>query len=337
MDFWRSILDLARRRLIGPPIIVLALAVAAAAFLLTPTRYVVTTSMLLTTPAAGGTLNADPDIPVGLTNPLLQFSDGLRTTSGMLILAMNGPEVQQDLGVVEGGPTEVTIDDGRSNPDLLGISGNGPFIYVKVDSDSAATARMILERARQRISAELVERQRMLRAPTSTHISILDVVPPTAPKAEIEGKVQMAGVGLVLTVVLGFGIAYLAQRRGLFERRRAAAAAASGEPQEEPPVVDLSSSEPEEEGPSAEVDREHGDAPPAGESEDEAASAADPSQNGAAPAADPSQNGAAPAPDPSQNGAAEMEDSGALLVSDDGMPTGPIEVIRVGAPRSSTD
>ncbi|RVX46653.1 hypothetical protein EDD27_9545 [Nonomuraea polychroma] len=307
----------------------LALAVAAAAYLLTPTRYVVTTSMLLTTPAAGGTLNADPDVPVGLTNPLLQFSDGLRTTSGMLILAMNGPEVQRDLGVVEGGPAEVTIDDGRSNPDLLGISGNGPFIYVKVDSDSATTARMILERARQRISAELVERQRMLRAPTSTHISILDVVPPTAPKAEIEGKVQMAGVGLVLTVVLGFGIAYLAQRRGLFERRRAAAAAASGEPQEEPPVVDLSSSEPEEDGPSAEEDPEP--------SQNGAAPAPDPGQNGAAPARDPGQNGAAPAVDPSQNGAAEMEDSGALLVSDDGMPTGPIEVIRVGAPRSSTD
>ncbi|NRQ32520.1 hypothetical protein HII36_11815 [Nonomuraea sp. NN258] len=299
--------------------IVLALAVATAGFLITPTRYVITSSMLLTTPAAGGTLNADPDIPVGLTNPLLQFSDGLRTTAGMLILAVNGPQAQRDIGVVEGGSTEVTIDDGRSNPDLLGISGNGPYIYVKVDSDSAATARSIMERARQRISAELVERQRQLRAPTSTHISILDVVPPLTPKAEIEGKVQAAGVGLVLTIVLGFGIAYLARRRGLFERFERFGSGgdeAEAEADADASVVTVTSADPEDDPEESEESEE---------SEEEDSEEGDSEQE-----EDPEPEKA----DVSENGAVESEDHRALLVSDDGIATGPIDVIRVGSPSS---
>ncbi|MFF5210352.1 hypothetical protein [Streptosporangium sp. NPDC000396] len=188
--------------------IVLSLVAAALAFFLVPTSYVSTASMVLTTPATGGTLSTDPTRPIGLTNPLLQFSDGLRVTAGILILSMNTPEVAAELGVVENGPTQLTINDGRTNPDLLGISTNGPFIYVEVRSRSAAAAQDVVLRAKQRIRDELGKRQQALRAPRSTFISIVDVVPSSTPEAKMSGKLMAAGGAMFLVLFVGFGIAY---------------------------------------------------------------------------------------------------------------------------------
>ena len=212
MDFWKSILFLLRKKSVGPPVIALSLIVAGLVYSLVPTVYVSTASLVLTAPPAGGTLSRDPDRPGGLTNPLLQFNDALRTTAGILILAMNDPKVQAELGVVEGGPTELVIDDGRTNPELLGISTTGPFIYVEARSTSAATARQVAIRARARIQQELDRRQRALRAPKSTFIWTADVVPPSTPEASITRKLTAAGAGLLVTLFAGFGLAYAVTR-----------------------------------------------------------------------------------------------------------------------------
>ncbi|MEV5412354.1 hypothetical protein AB0K60_26420 [Thermopolyspora sp. NPDC052614] len=173
-----------------------------------PTVYVSTASMVLTAPATGGTLSQDPTKPGGLTNPLLQFNDGLRTTAGILILAMNAPDIMAELGIVDGGPTSLVINDGRTNPELLGISTNGPFIYVEAESTSAAAARDTTIRAKKRIQAELVARQQALRAPRSTYIWMADVVPPSTPEPKLSAKFTAAGAALVVTLVAGFGLAY---------------------------------------------------------------------------------------------------------------------------------
>ncbi|MGV9324347.1 hypothetical protein [Streptosporangium sandarakinum] len=222
MDFWKAVFALVKRRFIGPPLIVLSFAAAALAFHLVPTTYVSTASMVLTTPATGGTLPADPTRPTGLTNPLLQFSDGLRVTAGILILSMNTPEVAAELGLVKGGTTEITINDGRTNPDLLGISTNGPFVYVEVRSRSAAEAQKVVVKAKQRIRKELLTRQQALRAPRSTFISVVDVVPSSTPEAKVTSRLMAAGGVLFAVLAVGFGVAYGVTETRAGRRRRAA-------------------------------------------------------------------------------------------------------------------
>ncbi|MFF0575052.1 hypothetical protein [Streptosporangium saharense] len=215
MDFWKTIFGLARRKAIGPPLAVLSVISATLVFLLLPTYYVSTASMVLTTPATGGTLSADPTKPLGLTNPLLQFSDGLRVTAGILILSMNTPEVAAELGVVPDGPTQIVINDGRTNPDLLGISTNGPFVYVEVQSRSASAAQDVVLRAKQRIRRELANRQQALKAPRSTFITVVDVVPSSVPTAKISGKLTAAGATMFLVLFGGLSIVYgVTQLRG---------------------------------------------------------------------------------------------------------------------------
>ncbi|MEV8634654.1 hypothetical protein AB0395_23660 [Streptosporangium sp. NPDC051023] len=208
MDFWKTIFGLARRKAIGPPLAALSLVSAALVFFLIPTYYVSTASMVLTTPATGGTLSADPTRPLGLTNPLLQFSDGLRVTAGILILSMNTPEVSAELGVTPDGPTQIVINDGRTNPELLGISTNGPFVYVEVQSRSAPAAQDVVLRAKERIRRELANRQQALKAPRSTFITVVDVVPSSVPTAKISGKLTAAGATMFVVLFGGLSIVY---------------------------------------------------------------------------------------------------------------------------------
>ncbi|MGR6912911.1 hypothetical protein ACU635_01490 [[Actinomadura] parvosata] len=212
----------------GVPVAVVAVGLALAAYFLLPTRYVSTASMVLTVPATGGTLETQPESKPGLTNPLLQFNDALRTTAGILILATNTPDVYKEIGAPDGGPTHVVINDGRTNADLLGISTNGPFVYVEVESDDPATVREVMRKAQQRVRLELGKRQTALHAPISTHIGIMDVMPPSGPRAQLGDRLQFAAFGGMFGVVAGIGVAYGIQRV------RWGRTAAEPEPQPEP-------------------------------------------------------------------------------------------------------
>ncbi|MGI5268598.1 hypothetical protein ACQEUU_05560 [Nonomuraea sp. CA-218870] len=220
MGFWKTVVGLALRKSVGPPVVVAAVLLALAGWLLVPNRYVSTASMVLTVPASGGTLETLPESKPGLTNPLLQFNDALRTTAGILILATNTPEVAASLGVAEGGPTSLTINDGRTNPDLLGISTNGPFVYVEVESTSPRVVREVMAKAQQRVKLELAERQVALDAPISTHIGILDVMPASVPKPIVQDRLMAAAGGAFAGVTLGLALAFALTRLGVPSRLR---------------------------------------------------------------------------------------------------------------------
>ncbi|MFC5820038.1 hypothetical protein [Nonomuraea harbinensis] len=220
MGFWKTVVGLALRKSVGPPVVVAAVLLALAGWLLVPDRYVSTASMVLTVPASGGTLETLPESKPGLTNPLLQFNDALRTTAGILILATNTPEVAASLGVAEDGPTSLTINDGRTNPDLLGISTNGPFVYVEVESTSPRVVREVMAKAQQRVKLELAERQVALDAPISTHIGILDVMPASVPKPIVQGRLMAAAGGAFAGVTLGLALAFAITRLGVPSRLR---------------------------------------------------------------------------------------------------------------------
>ncbi|GGT37370.1 hypothetical protein ACFFV7_28190 [Nonomuraea spiralis] len=213
MEFWKAILGLLRRLLIGPPLLLLSILVGVVVYAVLPTHYTTDVSLVLATPVNGGTVNSDKT-KQGLTNPFLSFNDALKTGASIVILAMNTQDVWTELGAPKDGPTEITIDDGRSNPNVLDI--NGPYIYIRVDSDSPQQATAVLMAGRERVASELFKWQKTLGAPANTFITSTDIVPPSKPEADHSVNWQGAIGGALLTLLLGLGIAY-----GVVVRRNA--------------------------------------------------------------------------------------------------------------------
>jgi hypothetical protein len=208
MSFWRIVLGLLRKPSVGIPIGVAAVALGVLGFLMTPVRYISSETLVLTTPASGGTISQDPNRPNGLTNPLLNFDNGLRVTSAILIQAVNTPEALEAFG---GATTMVKVDDGRTNPNLL--NDNGPFIYVQVESPTPGEALATINRVVDRLHDDLTARQVALDAPKETYISLVPVVGAANPVASMAGRVKMAGLGFFVPLVGGLAVAYLLGRR----------------------------------------------------------------------------------------------------------------------------
>lgn len=205
MEFWKAILGLLRRVLIGPPLVCLSILVGVVVYAVIPAHYTTDVSLVLATPVNGGTVPSDRT-KQGLTNPFLSFNDALKTGASIVILSMNTQDVWTQLGAPKDGPTEITIDDGRSNPNVLDI--NGPYIYIRVDSESPRQATSVLMAARERVATELFKWQKALGAPPNTFITSTDIVPPSTPEADYSVNWQGGIGGAVLCLFLGLGIAY---------------------------------------------------------------------------------------------------------------------------------
>ncbi|MCG5220667.1 hypothetical protein [Streptosporangium sp. KLBMP 9127] len=197
---------------------------AVTTFFLVPVHYTSSAFMVLTTSVRGGEVAQDPEKPAGLTNPLLAFNDGLKTTAAILIQSMTTPQALKELGVQEGGTTTLVIDDGRSSTTLIDLGG--PFVYIEADSRTAAEAYSVVIRAQQRVRQELVRRQKALGAPVETFIMLADVVPGSRPVAVQSDRYQAAGVTFVLALIAGFALAYARERSRIVRRHRAAVLAA---------------------------------------------------------------------------------------------------------------
>jgi hypothetical protein len=211
MEFWTTILGLLRRILIGPPLILLSILVGIGVYFAVPAHYTADVSIVLASPVNGGTINSDKS-KQGLTNPFLSFNDALKTGASIVILSMNTQDVWTQLGAPKDGPTEITIDDGRTNPNVLDISG--PYIYISVDSQSPAKATSVLAAARKRVASELFKWQKALGAPANTFITSTDIVPPAKPEADYSSNWQN-GIGAgVLCLLGGLAVAYGVTRRG---------------------------------------------------------------------------------------------------------------------------
>lgn len=209
MEFWRTILVLLRRKTVVLPVLLSALGLAAATYWATPTKYTSMSTTVLTTSTNGATLIQDPTRPLPQINPLLSL-DGMKTAASILIQVLNSRDAENQLGVDKGGATTFTVSDGTAIPQLLGSTG--PFIVIKGDSTSPASAREIVVRVAQRLRDELINQQRALNAPPSTFIGMVDVVPPSIPEAQVAMKWQAAIGALVLGLVVGTGVAYFVYR-----------------------------------------------------------------------------------------------------------------------------
>ncbi|GAA3443685.1 hypothetical protein [Planomonospora venezuelensis] len=239
MEFWNIVIGLLRRKLVATLLIVFPLTAALVAFFLVPARYTASSFIVLTTSATGELLPQDPNKKGALTNPLLEFNDGLRTTSAILISALTTPQVLTQLGAPPEGNTELTIDDGRSSDVLLQLGG--PFVYIEVDATSAAKAEKVVKDTRERVRGELHKRQVALGAPAATYISAVDVIPPTMAKQSLANKAQATGTVLVTAFLCLFGAVYARERSRIAKAARGDAALPAGavrapEPEERRPA-----------------------------------------------------------------------------------------------------
>ncbi|MBA2954223.1 hypothetical protein GON03_07810 [Nocardioides sp. MAH-18] len=224
MDFWITIVGLVRRKAVIIPAVVVAAVLGAAAYVNTPVSYVSSSLMVMTTTEYGGSASQDPLNPTPMTNPMLNFNDSLRTSAAILIQAMNTMDAAQQLGI--DADTRLVVNDGRTNPDLLGL--NGPFLYIVAESSSPEEAQQVVVQAQQLMRDKLLSWQRAVKAPARTYVSMVDVVTPTAPAADGARAKKLAGAAALAGFFLTIGIAYVGSRtrRG---RRATATATASAE------------------------------------------------------------------------------------------------------------
>lgn len=224
MEFWSTIVGLMRRKAVIIPTLLVALALGVAAYVATPVSYTSSTLMVLTTTEFGGTESQDPSKPTDLTNPMLNFNESLTTTSAILIQAMNTQGAAANAGVR--GSTRMIIDDGSSNPDLLGL--NGPFLYIRVQSATREEAKRVVVQAQALMRQKLRAWQSAVGAPEKTYVSLVDVVAPTAPAVD-NGRAKKLGVMAFLCgFLLCLASAYFIHQRRVRRRARDAAAPAAG-------------------------------------------------------------------------------------------------------------
>ncbi|MFF4774461.1 hypothetical protein ACFY05_16545 [Microtetraspora fusca] len=232
MEFWKAVAALARNRFVGPPLLALALVAGVVAFLAVPGGYRTDTSLVLATPTNGGVLSRDPNRPTGQANPLLQFSDALRTAASIVIQSVNTEESRARVGAPKDGPVDLVIDDGRSNPRVLDISG--PYVYIAVEAPSEKTASEVLTATRQRVVDEVVDWQKELGAPPPTFLTVATIVPPSTPEPVTRARWQAAAGAGLLVLAGGLCVAYgLARRKARRVRQETPAEAATPETAEE--------------------------------------------------------------------------------------------------------
>jgi hypothetical protein len=216
MEFWIAVVKLLRSPRVMISTTLLALSLMSATLLVVPTTYVASTTMVLTATEFGGTVSQDPDTPLELVNPMLIFNDSLRTSADMLIWSMSSKDVKD---AIEGdGDVELTVDDGRTTPELL--SFNGPIVYVTARSTDPARARHAVAVASSTMREKLVDWQNDMKAPPSTYITMMDVVAPTDAAAVLGPRLKFAALAFLAGAALGLSVAYAWTRLWASRRSR---------------------------------------------------------------------------------------------------------------------
>lgn len=215
MDFWGTILVLLRRWYIALPAFVLAFAATAVVYVSRPILYTSSSVLVLTAPISGATEHTDPKYASDLTNPLLNFDQGLSDTAAILVQALSTPEMLDKLGVRPGGDPAFQVTNGSNNPELF---INGPLVVITAQSTSPSKAQDLVVRVAQYARQNLMDRQQELKAPPSTYIVLFGVVSPTTPqvqrKTRLRPAISVLALGCIASVAAAFGAESIMTRPG---------------------------------------------------------------------------------------------------------------------------
>ena len=216
MDFWQTVHVIFRRWYITLPAFLAALGLAGLVYGSVPTQYVSTSVLMLTTPTTGPTQQTDAKHPNEITNPLLNFEQGLSLSASILIQTLTTPETAASLGVSPNGRTSYEVTNGSTNPELL---ESGPFVFVQGTSTTPQDAQGIVRKVSALAVQNLAERQKALNAPASTYITVNEVVSPTTPELRKINKLRAAGaaglLGVFAGLAAGFAFESFATRQNL--------------------------------------------------------------------------------------------------------------------------
>lgn len=206
MDFWQTMLVLFRRWYVALPAFLIAVGAAVGIYLTVPVTYTSTAVLVLDQPLAGGSLPALPTDKGTITNPLLNFDQGLNNTAAIVIQALNTPEVAAALGASPTGDPSYKVTNGSTNQQEQIVAG--PFVFVEGDSRNPQAAQDIAKRCVERVKQELAGRQKALNAPEQTYITLDVAVQPTTPAAQRGNKTRAAAIAVLMGVVAALCAAY---------------------------------------------------------------------------------------------------------------------------------
>jgi len=222
MDFWETLKVVYRRWYITVPAFFAALGLVGLVYAAVPHKYQSNAVVVLTAPPTGATTGVGGKNPFGITNPLLNFDQGLSLSASILIQALLSPETVSTLGLRPNDKTSYEVTNGSTNPELL---ITGPFLYIQGTSSSPEAAQDIVRKVAARASVDLAARQEQLNAPASTFISVSQVVPATPAVALKGGRLRAAGAAGVLAVVASLSAAFAFESFATRRKRRSKAAA----------------------------------------------------------------------------------------------------------------
>ncbi|EWM13333.1 hypothetical protein [Kutzneria sp. 744] len=206
MDFWQTMLVLFRRWYVALPAFLIAVGAAVGIYLTVPVTYTSTAVLVLDQPLAGGSLPALPTDKGTITNPLLNFDQGLNNTAAIVIQALNTPEVAAAMGASPTGDPSYKVTNGSTNQQEQIVAG--PFVFVEGDSRNPQAAQDIAKRCVERVKQELAGRQKALNAPEQTYITLDVAVQPTTPAAQRGNKTRAAAIAVLMGVVAALCAAY---------------------------------------------------------------------------------------------------------------------------------
>ena len=206
MDFWQTMLVLFRRWYVALPAFLIAVGAAVGIYLTVPVTYTSTAVLVLDQPLAGGSLPALPTDKGTITNPLLNFDQGLNNTAAIVIQALNTPEVAAAMGASPTGDPSYKVTNGSTNQQEQIVAG--PFVFVEGDSRNPQAAQDIAKRCVERVKQELAGRQKALNAPEQTYITLDVAVQPTTPAAQRGNKTRAAAIAVLIGIVAALCAAY---------------------------------------------------------------------------------------------------------------------------------
>lgn len=219
MDFWGTVLVLARRWYVSVPAFILTLAGVFGVYVLTPAQYESHAVAVVTPSPTGGTEYPAGYLP-GATNPLMNFDNGLNIAGSLLIQSMGTADFAARVGMPTDGSTTFEVNNGSENPELL---TNDPFVFVRVAGTSANELQPLVGRSLDAARTDLAEQQDRLQAPVVTRAMLTTIVPPSSPLPQrgnrLRGAAAALGLGLIGSLAATFAAESWLQTRQRASRR----------------------------------------------------------------------------------------------------------------------